>query len=170
MATDVGCLYRYHGAMPIMANVTILNGMSVAGEVVSARWEAGVNGDKLDVRRHTSLSHLPLAPHPALHITTIVDALHRLALPLAAPQVTVTASEVVWPWTGYLGVGLQVPASARDWSGIAQGVLEFVVESIPDVRLPHLLSRLLWVPSHILSIRDPSVCVCRACNQRFVCR
>lgn len=89
MATDVGCLCRYHGAMPIMANVTILNGMSVAGEVVSARWEAGVNGDKLDVRPHTSLSHLPLAPPSH----TSLSHLHCTLPPLLMPS---TDSHCPW--------------------------------------------------------------------------
>ncbi|KAG7200046.1 hypothetical protein KM043_000496 [Ampulex compressa] len=44
-------------------------------------------------------------------------------------QVSVTHSDVLWPWSGWLAVSITVPPASRDWQGIAQGHLSIVVES-----------------------------------------
>ncbi|KAJ7567087.1 hypothetical protein O6H91_02G131800 [Diphasiastrum complanatum] len=40
-----------------------------------------------------------------------------------------TYSEVIWPWTGYLGLHFQVKAEGKNFSGIAEGNVSFTVVS-----------------------------------------
>ena len=37
-------------------------------------------------------------------------------------DVSLTHSDVLWPWSGWLAVAITVPASAADWQGISQGI------------------------------------------------
>lgn len=41
-------------------------------------------------------------------------------------DVSVTHSDVLWPWSGWLAVAITVPLSARGWQGIAQGLNYFI--------------------------------------------
>lgn len=41
-------------------------------------------------------------------------------------DVSVTHSDVLWPWSGWLAVAITVPTSARSWQGIAQGLIYFI--------------------------------------------
>lgn len=43
-----------------------------------------------------------------------------------------TYSEVLWPWSGWLGVSLAVSRGAATWTGVAQGHIELTVESPPE--------------------------------------
>lgn len=43
-----------------------------------------------------------------------------------------TYSEVLWPWSGWLGVNVGVARSAASWKGTAQGHIELTVESPPE--------------------------------------
>lgn len=36
-------------------------------------------------------------------------------------DVSLTHSDVLWPWSGWLAVAITVPDSSRDWQGIVQG-------------------------------------------------
>lgn len=47
-------------------------------------------------------------------------------------EVSLTYSEVLWPWSGWLGVSLSVSQSAASWTGTAQGHIELTIESPPD--------------------------------------
>ncbi|XP_075216075.1 membrane-bound transcription factor site-1 protease isoform X1 [Lycorma delicatula] len=47
-------------------------------------------------------------------------------------EVSLTYSEVLWPWSGWLGVSLSVTRIASSWTGLAQGHVELTVESPPD--------------------------------------
>ncbi|XP_043255245.1 membrane-bound transcription factor site-1 protease isoform X3 [Colletes gigas] len=47
-------------------------------------------------------------------------------------DVSVTHSDVLWPWSGWLAVAITVPSSARDWQGIAQGYIAVTIESPPS--------------------------------------
>ncbi|XP_011314538.1 membrane-bound transcription factor site-1 protease [Fopius arisanus] len=46
-------------------------------------------------------------------------------------EVTLTHSDVLWPWSGWLAVAVTVPRSAANWQGIAQGHITITVESPP---------------------------------------
>lgn len=37
-------------------------------------------------------------------------------------DVSLTHSDVLWPWSGWLAVAITVPSFAADWQGIAQGI------------------------------------------------
>jgi len=66
----------YFGSMPVMINVTILNGMGVSGELESAPiWKPARNGELLEL----SFSY----------------------------------PEVLWPWSGYLGIYLRVSENSK---------------------------------------------------------
>ncbi|XP_039276563.1 membrane-bound transcription factor site-1 protease isoform X2 [Nilaparvata lugens] len=87
----------FYGAMPTIVNVTIINGLGVAGRIVGKpTWH-------------------PYTPQNGLHL-----------------EVSLSYSEVLWPWSGWLGVSLGVAAGAADWSGLAQGHVELTVESPAD--------------------------------------
>ncbi|XP_060826066.1 membrane-bound transcription factor site-1 protease [Bombus pascuorum] len=47
-------------------------------------------------------------------------------------DVSVTYSDVLWPWSGWLAVAITVPPSARGWQGIAQGHISVTIESPPS--------------------------------------
>ncbi|XP_003696264.1 membrane-bound transcription factor site-1 protease [Apis florea] len=47
-------------------------------------------------------------------------------------DVSVTHSDVLWPWSGWLAVAITVPTSARSWQGIAQGHISVTIESPPS--------------------------------------
>ncbi|RZF34472.1 hypothetical protein LSTR_LSTR014091 [Laodelphax striatellus] len=44
-------------------------------------------------------------------------------------EVSLTYSEVLWPWSGWLGVSVGVARGAAQWTGAAQGHIELTVES-----------------------------------------
>ncbi|KAG8041496.1 hypothetical protein G9C98_002789 [Cotesia typhae] len=44
-------------------------------------------------------------------------------------DVTLTFSDVLWPWSGWLAVALTVPEAAADWQGVAHGHISLTVES-----------------------------------------
>ncbi|XP_034950401.1 membrane-bound transcription factor site-1 protease-like isoform X2 [Chelonus insularis] len=86
----------YHSAMPVVINVTIINGLGVSGHVSNITWHPYLNqgnGDKIDV--------------------------------------SLTYSDVLWPWSGYVAVSLTVPNSAIDFQGIAYGHITLTVQSPP---------------------------------------
>ena len=87
--------------MPVIANVTILNALSVASELSATPvWRPGANGELLQLR--------------------------------------FTHSAVVWPWTGFLGVSLQVAPEGASFKGTATGVVVVQLNSVPAVRVvPH---------------------------------
>ncbi|XP_017891773.1 membrane-bound transcription factor site-1 protease isoform X1 [Ceratina calcarata] len=47
-------------------------------------------------------------------------------------DVSVTHSDVLWPWSGWLAVAITVPSAARDWQGIALGHISVTIESPPS--------------------------------------
>ena len=51
----------------------------------------------------------------------------------AFPQVAISYSPVLWPWSGYLAVSITAARSAASWEGIAQGQIMMTVESPPEV-------------------------------------
>lgn len=46
-------------------------------------------------------------------------------------QISMSYSEVLWPWSGWLAVSIAVGKEAESWSGTAQGHIELTVESPP---------------------------------------
>ncbi|KAA0195023.1 Membrane-bound transcription factor site-1 protease, partial [Fasciolopsis buskii] len=90
----------YYGMQPIVINVTILNSMDIVGWIKQ-----------------------PIVYRPFTKRNG-----HRL-------RVRFTHSERLWPWVGYLAVHLDVesnvnePVPSSRFSGIAEGVITFTVES-----------------------------------------
>ncbi|MBA0835654.1 hypothetical protein Goarm_007924 [Gossypium armourianum] len=75
----------YSGAMPVIFNATILNGMGVIGYVQSP---------------------------PTWHPSTEEGNLLRIHF---------TYSEVIWPWTGYLALHMQIKEEGGHFSGVIEG-------------------------------------------------
>ncbi|KAI3883967.1 hypothetical protein MKX03_028603 [Papaver bracteatum] len=75
----------YAGAMPVIFNVTILNGMGVIGYVES-----------------------PPSWHPSNDEGNLLS-------------IHFTYSEVIWPWTGYLAVHMQIKEEGFQFSGMIEG-------------------------------------------------
>ncbi|OVA20347.1 Peptidase S8/S53 domain [Macleaya cordata] len=75
----------YAGAMPVIFNVTILNGMGVIGYVES-----------------------PPIWHPSDDVGNLLS-------------IHFTYSEVIWPWTGYLAVHMQIKEEGAQFSGMIEG-------------------------------------------------
>ncbi|KAI3933149.1 hypothetical protein MKW92_008249 [Papaver armeniacum] len=75
----------YAGAMPVIFNVTILNGMGVIGYVES-----------------------PPSWHPSNDEGNLLS-------------IHFTYSEVIWPWTGYLAVHMQIKEEGSQFSGMIEG-------------------------------------------------
>ncbi|XP_050300873.1 membrane-bound transcription factor site-1 protease isoform X2 [Anthonomus grandis grandis] len=87
----------YYGSIPVIVNVTILNGMGVTGRIISKpTWHPYLpqQGQLMDV----SLSY----------------------------------SEILWPWSGWLAVSLSVSLEGATYEGLAQGHVTLTVESPPE--------------------------------------
>ncbi|PON49870.1 SITE-1 protease [Trema orientale] len=85
----------YAGAMPVIFNATILNGMGVIGYIESSpTW------------------------HPSDEEGNLLS-------------VHFTYSEVIWPWTGYLALHMQIKEEGAQFSGDIEGNVTFRVFSPP---------------------------------------
>lgn len=40
-------------------------------------------------------------------------------------DISLSYSDILWPWSGWLAVSITVPESSNDWQGIAQGEIVF---------------------------------------------
>lgn len=126
----------YAGAMPVIFNVTILNGMGVVGYVEGIpEWKpSDTAGELLDIR--------------------------------------FTFSDVIWPWTGFLGLHLQVKDEGVNFSGILEGDVSLTIVSptkrqnetmlrsectlhlrLNVIPTPHRKRRVLWDQFH--NVRYP---------------
>lgn len=86
----------YAGAMPVIFNATILNGMGVIGYVDgSPSW------------------------HPLNEDGNLLN-------------IHVTYSEVIWPWTGYLALHMQIKEEGAQFSGVIEGNVTVKVYSPPS--------------------------------------
>uniref|UniRef100_A0A182W9D4 Membrane-bound transcription factor site-1 protease n=1 Tax=Anopheles minimus TaxID=112268 RepID=A0A182W9D4_9DIPT len=84
----------YYSAMPVIANVTILNGMGVIGRVINRpTWHPYSN-------EHGELLN-----------------------------VSISYSEQLWPWSGWMAVHIGVNEAGRGFEGIAQGHITLTVQS-----------------------------------------
>ena len=113
----------FAGAKPIIANVTILNGMGVIGWLDGPpQWEAdnARNGDMIDV--------------------------------------STTYSERLWPWAGWLGVRIGVSShpAARNFDGVAEGVITLTVLSHPQPGSDQIQSTRLSLPLRVQIIKPPA--------------
>ncbi|KAJ0030255.1 hypothetical protein Pint_13187 [Pistacia integerrima] len=86
----------YAGAMPVIFNVTILNGMGVIGYVES-----------------------PPTWHPLDEEGNLLN-------------IHFTYSEVIWPWTGYLALHMQIKEEGAQFSGEIEGNVTVRVYSPPS--------------------------------------
>ncbi|KAM6582260.1 hypothetical protein CsatB_009262 [Cannabis sativa] len=85
----------YAGAMPVIFNATILNGMGVTGYIESSpTW------------------------HPSDEEGNLLS-------------IHFTYSEVIWPWTGYLALHIQIKEEGTQFSGEIEGNVTFRVFSPP---------------------------------------
>ncbi|XP_027358278.1 subtilisin-like protease SBT6.1 isoform X3 [Abrus precatorius] len=85
----------YAGAMPVIFNATILNGMGVIGYVES-----------------------PPTWHPSAEEGNLLS-------------IHFTYSEVIWPWTGYLALHMQIKEEGAQFSGKIEGNVTLRVSSPP---------------------------------------
>ncbi|KAK1365386.1 Membrane-bound transcription factor site-1 protease [Heracleum sosnowskyi] len=85
----------YAGAMPVIFNATILNGMGVVGYVET-----------------------PPTWHPLKEEGNLVS-------------IHFTYSDVIWPWTGYLALHMQVKEEGSHFSGVIEGNVTVRVYSPP---------------------------------------
>uniref|UniRef100_A0A182P1R8 Membrane-bound transcription factor site-1 protease n=1 Tax=Anopheles epiroticus TaxID=199890 RepID=A0A182P1R8_9DIPT len=84
----------YYSAVPVIANVTILNGMGVFGRVINRpTWHPYSN-------EHGELLN-----------------------------VSISYSEHLWPWSGWMAVHIGVNEAGRGFEGIAQGHITLTVQS-----------------------------------------
>ena len=93
----------YAGAMPVIFNATILNGMGVLGYVES-----------------------PPTWHPSEEEGNLLS-------------IRFTYSEVIWPWTGYLALHMQIKEEAALFSGEIEGDVTVKIYS-PSAHLKKYLS------------------------------
>lgn len=85
----------YAGAMPVIFNATILNGMGVVGYVET-----------------------PPTWHPFKEEGNLVS-------------IHFTYSDVIWPWTGYLALHMQIKEEGSHFSGVIEGNVTVTVYSPP---------------------------------------
>ncbi|CAN4121599.1 unnamed protein product [Withania somnifera] len=85
----------YAGAMPVIFNAAILNGMAVIGYVES-----------------------PPAWHPSSEEGNLLS-------------VHFTYSDVIWPWTGYLALHMQIKEEGAQFSGVIEGNITVKIYSPP---------------------------------------
>ncbi|XP_022729283.1 subtilisin-like protease SBT6.1 isoform X2 [Durio zibethinus] len=85
----------YAGAMPVIFNATILNGMGVIGYVQS-----------------------PPTWHPSDEEGNLLS-------------IHFTYSEVIWPWTGYLALHMQIKEEGAHFSGVIEGNVTIRIYSPP---------------------------------------
>ncbi|KAJ8749806.1 hypothetical protein K2173_013209 [Erythroxylum novogranatense] len=85
----------YSGAMPVMFNATILNGMGVIGYVKS-----------------------PPMWHPATEEGNLLN-------------IHFTYSELIWPWTGYLALHMQIKDEGAQFTGEIEGYVSLTIYSPP---------------------------------------
>ncbi|CAG0880863.1 unnamed protein product [Cyprideis torosa] len=84
----------YHGSLPVLVNVTILNGMGVSGRIVG---------------------------EPIWHPYMSQGGSYL--------ELSFKYSKLLWPWSGYLAIAIQVSEEGKEWEGIAQGHVTVVIES-----------------------------------------
>ncbi|GMI83949.1 SITE-1 protease, SITE-1 PROTEASE [Hibiscus trionum] len=85
----------YAGAMPVIFNATVLNGMGVIGYVQS-----------------------PPTWHPSNEEGNLLS-------------VRFTYSEIIWPWTGYLALHMQIKEEGAHFSGVIEGNVTVRIYSPP---------------------------------------
>ncbi|XP_065848954.1 subtilisin-like protease SBT6.1 isoform X2 [Euphorbia lathyris] len=85
----------YAGAMPVMFNATILNGMGVIGYIKS-----------------------PPTWHPLNEDGNLLN-------------IRFTYSDIIWPWTGYLALHMQIKEEGTQFSGEIEGNVTITVYSPP---------------------------------------
>ncbi|KAL7294624.1 hypothetical protein TKK_0011928 [Trichogramma kaykai] len=85
-------------------------------------------------------------------------------------QVTLTYSEHLWPWSGWLAVAITIPESLKNYRGVAQGMIKVVIQSetyegmktatarlpvqVKVIPTPPRQKRILWDQYH--NLRYPS--------------
>ncbi|KAL4304353.1 hypothetical protein GQ457_10G021790 [Hibiscus cannabinus] len=85
----------YAGAMPVIFNATVLNGMGVIGYVQS-----------------------PPTWHPSNEEGNLLS-------------IRFTYSEIIWPWTGYLALHMQIKEEGAHFSGVIEGNVTVKIYSPP---------------------------------------
>ncbi|XWS17268.1 hypothetical protein CRYUN_Cryun33cG0053100 [Craigia yunnanensis] len=89
------CQPLYAGAMPVIFNATVLNGMGIIGYVQS-----------------------PPTWHPSDEEGNLLS-------------IHFTYSEVIWPWTGYLALHMQIKEEGAHFSGVIEGNVTVRIYSPP---------------------------------------
>lgn len=71
-------------------------------------------------------------------------------------EISFTHSEYLWPWSGWLGMHMRVSPKAARWQGIAQGMVEFTVQSPPGVGESTPRTQTVRVPVKVQVTPTPS--------------
>jgi hypothetical protein len=126
-----------------MANLTLLNGLGVAGAVTATSWaqdpvlaagfEAGAGG-----------SSRLLGGEARHHGALVADNL---------VEVRVEHQEVVWPWAGYLAVHVTATSAAASFQGDVGGVLKLTVEATDEVGVTR--TQVLELPIKVRVVPTP---------------
>ena len=104
----------YFGAQPFLANFTLLNSMGLRGKVKSIDWIECLGHDRVHCNRKSyNAKKDPNIPN-LFQVDSSIFTIH------------VDHSEMIWPWTGYVGVSIAVKSS---YTGIVFGELKVKVES-----------------------------------------
>jgi len=109
----------YIGAQPFLANFTLLNSIGLRGKVESVEWIECVGRDRRQCTsstyhaiKHSSIPNL-------LRIETSTFIIH------------IDHNDVIWPWTGYIGVSI---AAKSPYTGIVFCELKVKIES-PGIKV-----------------------------------
>lgn len=154
---------------PLLANITILNSVSLVGHILRIRWseKSAEFGEAVDEVT------LPPITDGAEHGGDSF-AHHRVTLRGAVLTVRADTNRIIWPWVGYLAVAITVNPSIKNFQGCVEGTLSILVadgegvavhgmhEASLDIRVavtspPPRQQRVLWDVFHSLSYPSPYV-------------
>lgn len=70
-------------------------------------------------------------------------------------DISLTHCDVIWPWSGWLAVSITVPASSKNWQGIAQGHITLTVQSPATNEEDNFKSSTVKLPLKVKIIPTP---------------
>ena len=111
----------YHSAMPVMANLTVLNGMGVVGNITAVRWS--------QTSETPTIKHTSSGGGSGSGSTTDNNGSGHDEEKL---NVQWKYSEILYPYTGHFSIYLTVPQHASTWSGVIEGDIEVDIYSDGD--------------------------------------
>ena len=114
----------YYSAMPVIANLTVLNGIGVVGNITAVRFKIiSIVSD--DSEKNQESNYNDNNNDDSNDSNDSKDSSSML-------NVQWTHSTILWPYAGYLAVQLTVSKSGATFNGVIEGVLEVDIESDGD--------------------------------------